>query len=82
MMTVEKTHPQKSPPGINVQFGRNWTMLRPTLYRFLESKYVDAFFQEGSLRLSSFERFAQHPDEQRKDAGEGWGVRVGQGSSM
>ena len=74
------THPKASPPAINLTFGRPWSILRPRVYRYLESKYVEGFFSNGSLRLSSFARFAEHPDEQRKDAAEGKGVRFGLGS--
>jgi hypothetical protein len=40
----------------------------------LEKEFVDAFFETGALRLSSFERFSQHADEQRLDASEGKGI--------
>jgi hypothetical protein len=33
--------------------------------------FVDAFFADGSLRLSSFEQFHRHTDEQRLDQREG-----------
>jgi hypothetical protein len=42
------------------------------LVRFLAQKYVDQFFEDGSLRLSSFEAFRKHPDERRRDTGEGF----------
>ena len=44
----------------------------PRLYRYLEKKYVDEFFGNGSLRLSSFERFRKHEDETRMDLNEGF----------
>jgi len=50
------------------------------MYRYLEAKYVEAFFKDGSLRLSSFAQFAQHPDEQRKDTAEGVSSKFGVGS--
>jgi len=37
----------------------------------MESKYVNAFFEDGSLRLSSVSQFSKHVDEQRLDVGEG-----------
>jgi hypothetical protein len=46
----------------------------------LEAEYVDSFFRDGSLRLSSFERFAQHPDERLRDKAEDMGVRFGIGT--
>ena len=48
-----------------------WNVCTPTLFRYLKSDYVDAFFSDGSLRLSSFALFKQHEDEQRLDKTEG-----------
>ena len=53
---------------INLAFTRPWTVRLPTLVRQMKPEYVDAFFNDGSLRLSSFESFRRHPDEKRKDA--------------
>lgn len=41
------------------------------MYRYLPKQYVDAFFKTGALRLSSFQQFSQHVDEQRVDSKEG-----------
>lgn len=54
-----------------VQFLSPWTVVTPRPYRYLEKQYVEAFFTDGSLRLSSFAQFAQHDDEQRRDEHEG-----------
>lgn len=43
----------------------------------MQKKYVDDFFQDGSLRISSFQEFAKHPNEKRRDAQEGLGLRQG-----
>jgi hypothetical protein len=48
-----------------------WITRQPRVYRFLEKKYVDQFFQTGLLRLSSFARFSKHEDEARLDGKEG-----------
>lgn len=56
---------------VPIQFMRPWEVIVPSVIRYLEDVYVDAFFERGSLRLSSFRRFRQHQDEQRGDAGEG-----------
>ena len=48
-----------------------WNICTPVLFRFMDSKYVDAFFRDGSLRISSFSNFHKHNDEQRWDKGEG-----------
>ncbi len=49
----------------------------PPLYRYLESQYVDLFFTMGILRISSFEHFANHPDESRLDNQEGFAQLIG-----
>jgi hypothetical protein len=73
-------HPTSSPPTVTFPFARPWNVLRPRIYRFMPAQYVDDFFRDGSLRLSSFAEFAKHPDEQLRDGQEGWGTRVGIGS--
>jgi hypothetical protein len=47
----------------------------------MDKAYVDQFFEEGTLRLSSFEQFRNHEDEQRGDRGEGFGLRQGIGQN-
>jgi hypothetical protein len=81
-MVSEQTasHPKSSPQTLTMNFARPWSIVRPRLYRHLEAKYVESFFSDGSLRLSSFARFAQHPDEQLRDTAEGIGSRFGLGS--
>jgi hypothetical protein len=59
---------------IGLHFGREWRIRRPYVYRYLDSRYVDDFFRDGSLRISSFKSFANHDDEQRNDATEGQGM--------
>jgi hypothetical protein len=54
-----------------LQFLSPWTVVTPKPYRYLEKQYIEAFFTDGSLRLSSFAQFAQHEDEQRRDVNEG-----------
>ena len=61
---------------ITVNFARPWNVFAPVVYRYLDAEHVDAFFDDGSLRLSSFARFAQHKDEQRLDEHEGASVFV------
>ena len=73
-------HPKSSPQTLVVNFNRQWSIVRPRLYRHLDAKYVESFFNDGSLRLSSFARFAQHPDEQLRDTNEGTGMRIGLGA--
>lgn len=55
----------------DVQFLSAWTLVTPQPYRYLDKQYVEAFFADGTLRLSSVARFAKHEDEQRQDENEG-----------
>ena len=43
----------------------------------MQSQYVDQFFKDGSLRLSSFRLFAKHADEGRRDTTEGRNILFG-----
>ncbi len=58
---------------IDVKFptGKVWQIRSPVVVRQMQAEYVDAFFLDGSLRLSSFKSFRDHPDERRRDQGEG-----------
>ncbi|MBN8224305.1 MAG: hypothetical protein J0L89_05755 [Xanthomonadales bacterium] len=72
---------------IAVQMLKEWRIRRPYVYRYLEKEFVDLFFKEGILRLSSFSKFSKHGDEERLDAQEGRGIienfdHTGQGQSM
>lgn len=48
-----------------------WHFRTPTVYRCIPATYVDAFFNDGSLRLSSFQAFQAHDDEERRDYHDG-----------
>lgn len=50
---------------------RQWTAIQPSVYRYLPSQYVDAFFERGEIRLSSTAAFSRHTDEARGDSQEG-----------
>ncbi len=82
MSSFNPLPPASSPQFLQLTMLRQWQILRPRVYRFLPKNYVEDFFADGSLRLSSFQRFAQHQDEQRNDASEGFGLRSGVGSEM
>jgi len=67
------------PQGVvSIPLARQWRIRRPYVYRYLKRKYVDQFFTDGLLRLSSFEQFSQHPDEPRRDESKGRGFLVHQ----
>lgn len=53
----------------------------PPVYRFLESEYIDDFFRDGTIMLSSASRCARHEDAKRKDNSEGYGFHVAQSSN-
>ena len=46
----------------------------PAVYRYLDKEWIDLFFETGKLRISSFRRFREFPDEIRGDKGEGSGA--------
>jgi hypothetical protein len=67
------------PPQRNsTQFFREWKLRQPYVYRYLKKDYVDLFFEDGTLRLSSFSEFSKHRDEARLDTQEGKGLVVHQ----
>ena len=59
---------------IAVQLLREWRIRRPYVYRYMQREFVDLFFEQGILRLSSFSSFSKHKDEERLDSQEGRGV--------
>ena len=48
-----------------------WHVRQPEVTRLMAPQYVDAFFKDGSLRLSSMAQFRSYPDEERGDPREG-----------
>ena len=66
--------PTAKPVVFNLNFQVPWGILRPPVYRFMDKQYVEQFFVDGSLRLSSFRRFSQHSDEERQDCAEGTAI--------
>ena len=56
---------------VRIGFTRPWEIRTPTLTRYLEKEYVDLFFSEGKLRISSFKAFRENYDEQQGDPYEG-----------
>jgi len=56
---------------IRIPITKTWNISKPTVYRYLPKKYVDSFFKDGSLRLSSFKQFKKHNNEQKLDGKEG-----------
>ena len=57
---------------LRIPFGRrDWQVRQPAVVRYLAKIHVDAFFEDGTLRLSSFRHFRSHPDEVCRDGREG-----------
>ena len=63
----EIAHRGAEPASIFYNPNRPWKAILPPVYRYLPMRFVDAFFETGSLRLSSFKQFAMHVDEARLD---------------
>lgn len=77
----------KPPLRNSTHFAREWELRQPYVYRYLGKEHTDAFFNEGKIRLSSYERFATHQDEARLDTQEGKGLvthqhRIGRGQHI
>lgn len=61
----------REPTMARHSFGYDWRVWPPRVFRYLEQEFVDAFFESGLLRLKSFSKFGEHPDELRGDPNEG-----------
>ncbi|MBV5305933.1 MAG: hypothetical protein J0652_04480 [Desulfobulbaceae bacterium] len=57
--------------NITLSFTRPWSIKIPPLTRWLETQYVNDFFNNGVLRLPSFKSFRENQDEERGDINEG-----------
>lgn len=66
---------------ISLQTGKPIDIYLPNIYRYMDKEYVDLFFNEGKLRLSSFKKFHQYQDEIRGNKNEGKGAITGIGNS-
>ena len=58
---------------------RNWHVKTPVVFRYMDQKYINEFFETGRLRLGAFSVFQKYPDEQRGDKDEGLNTLVGFG---
>ena len=67
---------------ISITIATQWHLRTPSIYRYMPGKYVDEFFDNGRIRLSSFAEFAKHEDEEKGDALEGKHILVGKGSKQ
>ena len=55
--------------AMQIMLNRIWSVRLPVVVREMATKYVDEFFADGSLRLSSFATFAKHEDEEGRPRG-------------
>jgi hypothetical protein len=72
-----RTTAGENPSDVRHEFG--WQVKTPTVYRYLEQEYIDKFFEEGIIQLSSFAQFAEHEDEARNDSDEGVNIMTVEG---
>lgn len=68
----------RPPEHVRLNFTHGWIARQPYVYRYIDNGYVEQFFSEGLLRISSFAQFALHQDEARRDGKEGEGLVVHQ----
>ena len=71
MGVLNKRPPAPLLRGSSTSYTKRWRTFSPVVYRYLDSSFVDAFFNDGSLRLTSFAKCRKHLDEQRLDLEEG-----------
>lgn len=58
-------------PGFTVPLVMPWHVRTPTVFRYEDDQWIKPFLADGTLRLSSFRKFAQYPDEIAGDRYEG-----------
>ncbi|QJU59556.1 hypothetical protein HL653_18950 [Sphingomonas sp. AP4-R1] len=68
------------PHMVTLQFGSQWNVVTPAVYRYEDQRWIDEFFDTGKLRLSTFAKFATYEDEVRGDKNEGQGFCYGETS--
>jgi len=66
-----------APTELGIALADQWSVVLPRVFRYLDQTYIDDFFETGHLRISSFDHFKTHTDEQRLDTQEGTGVHSG-----
>lgn len=67
---------------ITIQVTKPWHIVTPVLFRYLDQKFINEFFESGRLRLSSFRAFSEYKDEQRFDPNEGQNILNGTGNGI
>ncbi len=59
---------------ITLNLAKQFNVFLPKPFKYIQKEYLDMFFDSGILRISSFNRFRNYPDEIRGDLKEGSGV--------
>lgn len=68
---ISKQDCELIPSPVNVSYNI------PMIYRFMEERYIDSFFQTGTLKLTTFEKCKNLEDANRNDGNEGISVLNG-----
>ena len=61
---------------ITAQIAKPYHFLIPSVYRYMDRKYIDEFFETGKIRLSSFKIYQKYEDTVKGDKGEGKNVVI------
>lgn len=61
---------------ITAQIAKQYHFLMPPVYRYMNKKYIDEFFDTGRIRLSSFNIYKKYEDSVRGDKGEGMNIAI------
>ena len=59
---------------ITTQIAKQYHFLLPSVYRYMDKKYINEFFETGRLRLSSFNTYEKYEDQVKGDKGEGMNI--------
>lgn len=71
------TGPKPAPSSVTIAWATHWQVILPSVYRYEDQVWIDKFFEDGSLRLGSFQQFSQYDEEWRGDKSEGTCVARG-----
>ena len=62
---------RQSHATVTLQSLESWHVVQPHVYRYEDKQWIEEFFANGTIRLSSFAKFATYKDENRGDDKEG-----------
>ncbi len=61
---------------ITAQIAKQYHFLLPSVYRYMDKKYINKFFKTGKLRLSSFNTYKKYDNQVKGDKSEGMNIAV------